>query len=76
MKRWSTGSNCFESYVSVRLLKEEFQVSAEIQARLFWIGAITLFVLMEKTMPWGDWVSRPSGVLLVVWGVADLVCMA
>jgi len=41
-----------------------------------WIGAIALFVLMEKTMPWGDWVSRPSGVLLVVWGVANLVCMA
>ena len=57
-------------------MKEEFQVSAEIQARLFWIGAIALFVLMEKTMPWRDWVSRPSGVLLVVWGVADLVCMA
>jgi hypothetical protein len=28
---------------------------------------------MEKTMPWGDWISRLGGVLLVVWGVANLV---
>jgi predicted metal-binding membrane protein len=23
-----------------------------------WVGAIALFVLLEKTMPWGDWMSR------------------
>ena len=38
-----------------------------------WIGAISLFVLMEKTIPRGDWVSRLGGVLLVVWGAANLV---
>ena len=38
-----------------------------------WIGAISLFVLMEKTIPWGDWVSRLGGVLLAVSGVANLV---
>jgi predicted metal-binding membrane protein len=37
-----------------------------------WVGAIALFVLMEKTMPWGDWMSRLGGALLVVWGVANL----
>jgi predicted metal-binding membrane protein len=39
---------------------------------LAWVGAIALFVLMEKTMPWGDWISRLGGALLVMWGVANL----
>jgi predicted metal-binding membrane protein len=39
---------------------------------LAWVGAIALFVLMEKTMPWGDWMRRLGGGLLVVWGVANL----
>ena len=43
---------------------------------LTWVGAITLFVLLEKTMPGGDWMSRFSGVLLVVWGVTNLIRMA
>jgi predicted metal-binding membrane protein len=34
------------------------------------IGAIALFVLLEKTVPWGNWMSRLTGVLLAVWGVA------
>jgi len=40
---------------------------------LAWVGAIALFVLVEKTMPYGDWISRPGGVFLVVWGVGNLV---
>jgi len=43
---------------------------------LTWVGAIALLVLVEKTIPWGDWVSRLGGALLVVWGVANLVRMA
>src|SRR6516225_8809626 len=43
---------------------------------LTWVGAITLFVLLEKTIPGGDWMSRFSGVLLVVWGVTNLIRMA
>jgi len=43
---------------------------------LAWVGAITLFVLFEKTMPWGDWMSRFGGVLLVFWGVINLIRMA
>ena len=39
---------------------------------LAWVGAIALFVLVEKTVPWGDWMSRLGGALLVVWGVANL----
>ena len=43
---------------------------------LTWVGAITLFVLLEKTIPWGDWISRIGGALLVVWGVGNLIRMA
>jgi predicted metal-binding membrane protein len=43
---------------------------------LTWVGAIALFVLMEKTMPWGDWISRIGGALLVVWGVIHLIRIA
>jgi predicted metal-binding membrane protein len=43
---------------------------------LTWVGVIALFVLFEKTMPWGDWMSRFVGVLLVFWGVINLVRMA
>ena len=42
---------------------------------LAWVGAIALFVLTEKTMPWGDWMGRLGGALLVVWGVVNLVRM-
>jgi len=42
---------------------------------LAWVGAIALFVLVEKTMPYGDWISRLSGAFLVVWGVGNLVRM-
>src|SRR6516164_7520221 len=40
-----------------------------------WIDAIALFVLLEKTVPWGDRMSRLGGVLLFVWGVIGLVRM-
>jgi predicted metal-binding membrane protein len=40
------------------------------------VGAIALFVLLEKTMLWGDRMSRFIGVLLVVWGVTNLIRMA
>jgi predicted metal-binding membrane protein len=35
-----------------------------------WVGAIALFVLVEKTMPWGDWISRLGGIRLLhtSWG--------
>jgi predicted metal-binding membrane protein len=40
---------------------------------LAWVGAITLLVLVEKTMPWGGRISRVAGALLAVWGAASLV---
>jgi predicted metal-binding membrane protein len=42
---------------------------------LAWVGAIALFVLLEKTMPWGGWTSRLTGLLLVVWGAIIIVRM-
>jgi len=42
---------------------------------LAWVGAIALFVLVEKAMPGGDRISRVSGVLLIVWGASGLVRM-
>jgi predicted metal-binding membrane protein len=42
---------------------------------LAWVGAIALLVLLEKTIPGGDRLSRLTGVLLIVWGVGCLVRM-
>lgn len=38
-----------------------------------WIAGIALFVLAEKLLPAGHWISRGVGVLLVVWGAATLL---
>jgi predicted metal-binding membrane protein len=35
---------------------------------LFWVVAITAFVLAEKTLPKGEWLSRASGCGLILWG--------
>jgi len=42
---------------------------------LAWVGAIALFVLLEKTVPWGDWISRLIGLVLAGWGAVILVRM-
>ena len=42
---------------------------------LAWVGAIALFVLLEKTVPWGDWMGRLTGLLLAGWGAVILVRM-
>ncbi len=40
---------------------------------LAWVAAITLLVLLEKTIPRGDRMSRLSGAVLAAWGAASLV---
>ena len=35
---------------------------------LLWIAALAGFVLIEKIAPAGLWVSRISGVVLMIWG--------
>ena len=40
---------------------------------LFWIAALALLVLIEKTLSWGGRTSRVTGAALVVWGSVTLV---
>ena len=35
---------------------------------LLWMAVIAAFVLVEKVAPGGQWVSRISGLLLILWG--------
>ena len=35
---------------------------------LLWIAVLTVFVLLEKTLPRGVWISRASGAGLIIWG--------
>jgi len=39
---------------------------------LLWVAIITLFVLIEKVLPYPIWTSRVAGVLLVIWGLLML----
>ncbi len=39
---------------------------------LLWIAGLALLVLIEKTLPWGLWASRLTGVALAIWGMAML----
>jgi len=43
---------------------------------LAWIAAIALLVLIEKTLPWGGWMGRLVGIVLVLWGAATLAMAA
>src|SRR4029077_12454348 len=36
---------------------------------LYWIIGLAIFILIEKTMPMGQWFGRIIGVGLVAWGV-------
>jgi predicted metal-binding membrane protein len=40
---------------------------------LAWVGAIALFVLVEKSIPSVNWMSWLTGALLVVWGTGSLI---
>jgi predicted metal-binding membrane protein len=35
---------------------------------VYWIGGIAIFVLLEKTIPVGHWMSHVVGVALMIWG--------
>jgi predicted metal-binding membrane protein len=43
---------------------------------LLWIAGLTLFVLVEKTVPGGHWLSRVAGAALIAWGGATLLSLA
>jgi predicted metal-binding membrane protein len=36
---------------------------------LFWIAGLAVFVLLEKTIPMGNWVGRIAGIGVAAWGV-------
>ena len=36
---------------------------------LLWVALIGAYVLLEKYLPGGTWLSRTSGILLVLWGL-------
>ncbi len=36
---------------------------------LVWIAVLTVMVLLEKFLPRGEWLSRGTGIVLVVWGI-------
>ena len=40
---------------------------------LWWVGAISALVLIEKVSPAGPWIARAAGVLLMLWGAWVLV---
>ena len=40
---------------------------------LYWIVGLAVFVLMEKTFPFGHWFGRVAGMILVGWGLVLLV---
>ncbi len=36
---------------------------------LLWMAGLTIFMLVEKAYPGSQWVSRTSGMILILWGV-------
>lgn len=40
---------------------------------LLWVAAVALYILMEKTFPAGQWLSRGLGVLIIGWGTLLLI---
>ena len=40
---------------------------------LYWVVGLAVFVLLEKTIPFGHWLGRAAGIGLVCWGLLILV---
>jgi predicted metal-binding membrane protein len=40
---------------------------------LLWVAVIAAYILVEKVMPAGHWLSRVAGLVLVGWGAWTLV---
>jgi predicted metal-binding membrane protein len=39
---------------------------------ILWLAAISLWVLAEKTLPWGGAIARLAGAGLIAWGSVSL----
>ena len=35
---------------------------------VLWVALLAVFVLLEKTLPRGDWFGRAAGLVLIGWG--------
>jgi predicted metal-binding membrane protein len=40
---------------------------------LLWVAAIAIYILVEKTFPAGQWLSRGLGVLMIGWGTLLII---
>jgi predicted metal-binding membrane protein len=40
---------------------------------LLWVALIAAFILAEKTVPRGQWLSHAGGLALIAWGTWDLL---
>ena len=36
----------------------------------YWMAGLALYVLLEKTMPYGHWLGHAAGIGLIGWGAA------
>ncbi len=39
---------------------------------LYWIVGLAFYVLVEKLLPWGEWIGKTTGVVLLGWGLVVL----
>jgi len=39
---------------------------------LYWIVGLAVYVLLEKTIPVGHWISHTAGIALTIWGIIVL----
>ncbi len=43
---------------------------------LLWIAGLAVFILLEKTLPFGPWFARAAGIVGIFWGVLLLAGVA
>jgi predicted metal-binding membrane protein len=43
---------------------------------LYWVAGLAVFILLEKTIPFGNWFARAAGLVLSGWGIALLASAA
>jgi predicted metal-binding membrane protein len=40
---------------------------------LLWVGVLAVFVLLEKSVPFGQWLGKAAGMILIIWGLFVLM---
>lgn len=36
---------------------------------LLWVGILAVFVLLEKIVPFGQWLGKAAGMVMIIWGL-------